>query len=52
MSRAPRRRLTGLDMTWDRTLKKALTSVGLLTEFTKWRDLTAYREQWRTIYWS
>lgn len=59
MSRAPRRLLTGWvahprpvgcpNMTWGRTLKKALTSAGLPTEFTKWRDLAAYREQWRTI---
>jgi hypothetical protein len=36
-------------MTWGQTLKKALICNGLLSEFTKWRELAANRDQWRVI---
>ena len=59
MSRAPRKLLTGWvansrpigcpQMTWGRTLKKALLCNGLSSEFTKWRELAANRDQWRVI---
>ena len=59
MSRAPRKLLTSWvansrpigcpQMTWGRTLKKALLCNGLSSEFTKWRDLAANRDEWRVI---
>jgi hypothetical protein len=36
-------------MNWGRTLKKALQSNDLPTEFVKWREMAADRNQWRAI---
>ena len=36
-------------MTWGRTLNKALRAAGAPSTFTKWRDLAAYRDQWRVL---
>jgi hypothetical protein len=36
-------------MNWGRTLKKALLSNDLPTEFVKWREMAADRNQWRAI---
>ena len=36
-------------MTWGRTLKKALSSKGLPTDFTAWSQLAADRNAWRHI---
>jgi hypothetical protein len=36
-------------MNWDRTPKNALQSNDLPTEFIKWRDIAADRNQWRAI---
>jgi hypothetical protein len=36
-------------MKWGRTLKKALQSFDLPTEFVKWRKMAADRNQWRAI---
>ena len=33
-------------MTWGR---KALRAAGVPSTFTKWRDLAAYRDQWRVL---
>jgi len=58
-TRAPRKLLTGWvsnprpvgcpQMTWGRTLKKALASSGIPSDFIKWRDIAADREQWRVL---
>ena len=59
LNRAPRMFLTGWvansrptgcpQMTWGRTLKKALQRNSLPTDFSKWRELAADRGQWRAI---
>ena len=59
LTRAPRKLLTGWvehprpigcpQMTWGRTLKKALKSVKLPTDFIQWRIAAADRDQWRVI---
>ena len=59
LNRAPRMLLTGWvansrptgcpQMTWGRTLKKALQRNSLPTDFSKWRELAADRGQWRAI---
>ena len=36
-------------MTWGRALNKALRAAGVPSTFTKWRDLAAYRDQWRVL---
>jgi hypothetical protein len=36
-------------MNWGRTLKKALLSNDLPTEFVEWREMAADRNQWRAI---
>ena len=36
-------------MTWGRALNKALRAAGVPCTFTKWRDLAAYRDQWRVL---
>jgi hypothetical protein len=36
-------------MNWGRTLKKALQGNDLPTEFVKWREMAADRNQWRAI---
>jgi hypothetical protein len=36
-------------MKWGRTLKKALQSHDLPTEFVKWREIAADRNQWRVV---
>ena len=57
MSRLPRKLLTGFvahsrpigcpDMTWGRSLKKALKSNDLPTEFGAWTAIAKDRVQWR-----
>jgi hypothetical protein len=57
LTRAPRLILTSWvdsrrplwcpQMNWGRTLKKALQGYDLPTEFAKWREVTADRNQWR-----
>jgi hypothetical protein len=59
LTRAPREILTNFvdnprpfgcpQMNWGRTLEKALQSYGLPTEFAKWREMAADRNQWRAI---
>ena len=59
LTRAPRKLLTGWvehsrpigcpQMTWGRTLKKALKSAKLPTDFVQWRTAAADRDQWRVI---
>ena len=59
MSRVPRKLLTSWvekpcpvgspQMTWGRALNKALRAAGVPSTFTKWRDLAAYRHQWRVL---
>ena len=59
MTRAPRQLLTGWvdhkrpigcpQMTWGRTLKKALVQNNLPTDFKAWSSLAADRRQWRTV---
>ncbi len=59
LNRLPRMLLTGWvanprplgcpQMTWGRTLKKALSSKGLPTDFTAWSQLAADRNAWRHI---
>jgi hypothetical protein len=39
-------------MNWGRTLKKALMSNDLPTEFIKRREMEADRDQWRAVYGS
>ena len=36
-------------MTWGRTPNKAPRAAGVSSTFTKWRDLAAYRDQWRAL---
>jgi hypothetical protein len=36
-------------MNWGRTLKQALQSNDLPTEFVKWREMAADRNQWRAV---
>ena len=36
-------------MTWGRALNRALRAAGVSSTFTKWRDLAAYRDQWRVL---
>ncbi len=59
LNRLPRMLLTGWvanprplgcpQMTWGRTLKKALSSNGLPTDFAAWRQLAADRCAWRRV---
>ena len=36
-------------MAWGRALNRALRATGVSSTFTKWRDLAAYRDQWRVL---
>jgi hypothetical protein len=36
-------------MNWGRTLKKELFGNDLSTEFAKWREIAADRNQWRAV---
>ena len=59
MSRVPRKLLTSWvakprsfgspQMTWGRTLNKALQAAGVPSTFTKWRNFAEYRDQWRVL---
>jgi hypothetical protein len=59
LTRAPRKILTSRvenlrplgcpRMNWGRTLKKALLSYDLPTEFVKWRMMAAQRNQWLAV---
>jgi len=58
MTRAPRQLLTGWvahsrpdgcpEMTWGRTLKKALKCKGLPANFKEWRAIAEDRSEWRS----
>jgi hypothetical protein len=59
MSRTPCKLLTGWvahtlpigcpNMTWGRTLKKAIVSANIPTAYTEWRELDAQRDKWREL---
>ena len=59
LTRVPRMLLTGWvahsrplgcpQMTWGRTLKKALLDKSLPTDFTAWREIAADRQKWRAV---